>query len=183
MNRIQKILFSLLFLSCLSMFVPQRTYAQDGKSGFGNNFSQFSMFNSFKDPQLNSGYRMEIGAMFGMFLYSDNESAYSDDGLVCGLYASAGYQFNPNIYLGANIALGTGCGILCGADVKYYFTQTKVIPYLDAQAGFSLYNDASLYYAVGPGFRFSVLSGLAISVVWGRFSHGPLTLVNFSIEL
>lgn len=93
-----------------------------------------------------------------------------------------GYQFNPFLFLGGFIGLGTEptpiydnrFNFRCGADFRTYMYKGKIVPYAGLQLGYDywlpttfeadLFPNDSLYLSCQLGVRFTIQKGNAVNL-------------------
>ena len=142
----------------LLLFVTMSASAQMwGHSAHGNSFGYGR---NSSDGYLSKGYRGMVEMGFGGAV-----SSYEKGGPLFKISTTHGYQFNPYVYLGGFVSLGTtevecwylggnypNCEInsnfnfRIGADFRAYISKGRFAPFVGLQLGFDYAHSPNYYY-------------------------------------
>ena len=159
-------------LSVLVSLIVVSAFGQHwGPSAFGNRFGNGRHSVSTQSQ----GYRgmVELGQGFG----------WGSMSYVAKVTTTHGYMFNPYLYLGGFVSLGT-CEAIdweyyvntndfyhytpfnfrLGADFRTYMSKGKVAPFVGVQLGLDLYgNEPFVYFSGQAGIRFALKNKLGLN--------------------
>ncbi|MBO4634278.1 MAG: hypothetical protein J5669_02775 [Bacteroidales bacterium] len=95
-------------------------------------------------------------------------------GTMAGSGIEGGYRFPFGLYAGAlaGYSYGGNMGLFAAADVRYYFMNTRIVPFVELEGGVV---GGRLFVCVGPAvdFRITQLFSLELSSLMGlEFSNG-----------